>query len=261
MKIIIIGALGRMGKKLIHAIEKTDNEIAAYVDIGFDKEKKPNEYNDINDIYINDTNTINKNTAGVNADVIIDFSFHTYTACVLDFAIKNNIPAVIATTGHTDEEKANIDKAAEKIPVFYSQNMSVGIAAVCDTVKKLLSVFKDADVEIVETHHSRKLDSPSGTAKMLFDAVKEVRPDATMKCGRSGYGKREKNEVGISSVRMGNIVGIHEIIIGTDSEQIVLKHEAYDRELFADGAIKAALYIKDKKAGLYDMKNMLCNKK
>ncbi len=247
MKIIIIGALGRMGQKLIRAIEKTDNEIAACVDIGFKDSNTQSEYNEYDDI----------NAVKEKADALIDFSFHTYTSSVLDYAAKNNIPAVIATTGHTEEEQAYINKIAKVIPVFYSQNMSVGIAAVCDTLKKLLSVFEDADVEIVETHHNRKLDAPSGTAKMLFDAVKEVRPDATMKCGRSGYGKREKNEVGISSVRAGNIVGIHEVIISTDSEQIVLKHEAYDRELFADGAIKAALYIKDKAPGAYSMKDML----
>ena len=121
----------------------------------------------------------------------------------------------------------------------------------------MVSVFPDADVEIIETHHNRKLDAPSGTAKMLFEAVKEVRADAYANQGRSGLCKREKNEVGINSIRTGNIVGIHEVIIGTNSEQITLKHEAYDRALFADGAIKAAEFMCGKSAGLYTMKELL----
>ena len=244
MKIIITGALGRMGQKLTDAISKTGHEIAAFVDISYGECGGEREYGDINAV-------------SEEADVIIDFSHHSYTACVLDYAARREIPAVIATTGHTGAEKDFISSSAEKIPVFYSQNMSLGIATLCDTVKKVLSVFTGADVEIVETHHNNKLDAPSGTAKMLFDSIKEVRPDAVMVCGRSGYGKREKNEVGISSVRVGGIVGIHEVIIGTESEQIVIRHEAYDRALFADGAIKAAEYIKSKAPGLYSMKNLL----
>jgi 4-hydroxy-tetrahydrodipicolinate reductase len=134
--------------------------------------------------------------------------------------------------------------------------MSVGIATLCDAVKRVVSVFPDADVEIVETHHNRKLAAPSGTALMLFDAVKEVRPEAEALCGRSGHGKRTYNEVGISALRMGNIVGIHEVAICTDNERITLKHEAFDRALFADGAVKAAEYLVGKPAGFYNMKHM-----
>ena len=135
--------------------------------------------------------------------------------------------------------------------------MSVGIATLCDAVRRVVSVFPDADVEIIETHHNRKLDAPSGTAKMIFNAVKDVREDAYAHYGRSGNCKREKNEIGINSIRVGNIVGIHEVIIGTSSEQITIKHEAYDRSLFADGAIKAAEYMTGKSAGLYTMTELL----
>jgi 4-hydroxy-tetrahydrodipicolinate reductase len=197
------------------------------------------------------------NDVTVSADVIIDFSFHTLTEEVVDYAASKNIPAVICTTGHTPEEKERISKAAEKTAIFYSGNMSIGIATLCDAVKRVVSVFPDADVEICETHHNRKLDAPSGTALMLFDAVKEVRPDAVAVNGRAGQSKREKNDVGISALRMGNIVGIHEVAICTDNERITLKHEAFDRALFADGAIKAAEYLVDKPAGFYNMKTMM----
>jgi 4-hydroxy-tetrahydrodipicolinate reductase len=196
----------------------------------------------------------------VEADVIIDFSFHGLIKEITDYAISTKTPLIVATTGHTDEEKEIIKAASKETAVFYSGNMSVGIATLCDVVKKVVSVFPDADVEIIETHHNRKLDAPSGTAKMLFNSVKEAREEAYANYGRSGNCKREKNEVGINAIRVGNIVGIHEVIIGTDFEQITLKHEAYDRAMFAQGAIKAAQYLVGKGAGLYSMKDLLTDK-
>ena len=191
------------------------------------------------------------------ADVIIDFSFHGLTKEITEYAIKTGTPTIIATTGHTEEEKEIIQNASKNVAIFYTGNMSVGIATLCDAVKMVVSVFPDADVEIIETHHNRKLDAPSGTAKMLFEAVKEVRPDAYVNQGRNGLCKREKNEVGMNSIRVGNIVGIHEVVIGTNTEQITLKHEAYDRALFADGAVKAAEFMCGRSAGLYTMKELL----
>ena len=245
MKIILLGAKGIMGGHVINAANKAGYEISAYVDVKCDPDRQ-GEYTKIADVK-------------EKADVIIDFSFHGVVDEILDYAVETNTPVVIATTGHTDGEKSLSSKAAKNVAVFYSGNMSVGIATLCEIVKKVVSVFPDADVEIIETHHTRKLDAPSGTAKMLFTAVNEVRDNAYANCGRSGLCKREKNEVGISSVRVGNIVGIHEVIVGTPSEQITLKHEAYDRALFADGAIKAAEYMVGKGAGLYNMTELLKN--
>jgi 4-hydroxy-tetrahydrodipicolinate reductase len=193
------------------------------------------------------------------ADVIIDFSFHGLIKEITDYAVMTKTPLIVATTGHTDEEKEIINAASKETAVFYSGNMSVGIATLCDVVRRVVSVFPDADVEIIETHHNRKLDAPSGTAKMLFNSVKEAREEAYAHYGRSGNCKREKNEVGINAIRVGNIVGIHEVIIGTNSEQITLKHEAYDRALFADGAIKAAEFMTGKGAGMYTMTELLKN--
>lgn len=243
MKIILVGAKGIMGGHVINAANKEGYEISALVDLKCNPDVK-GEYTKISDV-------------SEKADVIIDFSFHGLVKEITDYAVQTGTPIIVATTGHTDDERKVINEASKKVAVFYSGNMSVGIATLCDVVKRVVSVFPNADVEIIETHHKRKLDAPSGTAKMLFNSVKEVRENAYAHYGRSGNCKREKNEIGINSVRVGNIVGIHEVIIGTDTEQITLKHEAYDRALFADGAIKAAEFMSGKGAGLYTMTELL----
>ena len=193
----------------------------------------------------------------VAADVIIDFSHHSAIAEVLSYAKANHMAVVVGTTGHTEDEKALIFEAANHIPVFYSGNMSLGIAVLCNLAKQAAAAFPDADIEILEIHHNRKVDAPSGTAKMLFEAVKEVRPNATANCGRSGEGKRTKDEIGISALRMGNVVGIHEVHICTPSQTLVLRHEAANRAMFADGAVAAAKYLVGKPAGHYNMTHFL----
>ena len=188
---------------------------------------------------------------------IIDFSHHTATEALLNFAKKNNISVVIATTGHTDEEKNNILEAAKEIPVFHSANMSLGIALLVELAKSAAKAFPEADIEIVEKHHNRKLDAPSGTALLLANAIKEVRKSARFIFGREGLAKREADEIGIHAVRMGNIIGEHEVIVGTDTQTITLKHEAHSRALFAEGAMAAAEFLIKQPAGLYDMKSMI----
>ena len=190
-------------------------------------------------------------------DCIIDFSHHAGTAALLEYATAKKIPVVLATTGHTEEENAAIRRAAQSIPLFHSANMSLGIALLVELAKTAAKAFPEADIEIVEKHHNRKLDAPSGTALLLARELQEVREDATLICGRSGQAKREKNEIGIHAVRMGNIVGEHEVIIGTDTQTVTLKHEAHSRALFAEGAIAAADFLIGKPAGLYDMKRMI----
>ena len=143
------------------------------------------------------------------------------------------------------------------IPVFYAGNVSLGIAVLCRLVKQAASFFPDADIEIVEIHHTRKVDAPSGTAHMLFNAVKEVRPEAVENCGRSGEGKRTKNEIGVHALRMGNVVGIHEVHITTPNQSLVLKHESGSRAMLADGAVDAAKFMVGKGKGLYDMESIL----
>ena len=193
----------------------------------------------------------------LDADVVIDFSHHTAVADVLGYAKSIGAAAVIGTTGHTPEEKALITAAAEEIPVFFSGNVSLGIAVLCRLAKQAASYFPDADIEIVEVHHTRKVDAPSGTAHMLFNAIKEVRPNAWENCGRAGEGKRTKDEIGISALRMGNVVGIHEVHICTGNQTLTLKHESGSRAMLADGAVDAARFMVGKPKGFYNMENIL----
>ena len=193
----------------------------------------------------------------VEADVLIDFSHHSAIGDVLEYAKSVGCAAVIGTTGHTAEEKELIFEAAKEIPVFFSGNMSLGIAVLCRLAKQAAVFFPDADIEIVEVHHNRKVDAPSGTALMLFNAVKEVRPEAEANCGRAGEGKRTRNEIGISSLRMGNVVGIHEVHICTGTQTLTLKHEATTRAMLADGAVDAARFMVGKEVGFYNMESIL----
>ena len=195
----------------------------------------------------------------VNADMVIDFSHHTAVADVLDYAKANGCAAVIGTTGHTAEEKERIYAAAKEIPVFYSGNMSLGIAVLCRLARQAAAYFPDADIEIVEIHHNRKVDAPSGTAHMLFNAIRQARPDAVEVCGRAGEGKRKKNEVGVASLRLGTVGGVHEVHIHTGSQCLTLRHEAVTRAMLADGAVDAARFMEGKTAGLYDMESLLGN--
>lgn len=190
-------------------------------------------------------------------DCIIDFSHHTATEALLRYAVGHNIPVVVATTGHDERESALIVEAAKQIPVFHSANMSLGIALLCELAKTTAKTFPDANIEIIEKHHNRKLDAPSGTALLLAREIQKIREKAFFTFGRQGQAKRMEDEIGIHAIRMGNIVGEHEVIVGTDTQTITLKHEAHSRSLFAEGAIAAADFIKDKPAGLYDMYSMI----
>ena len=238
MKAIICGANGAMGKLIC---ERLTDEVIGKVSIDGEN-GVPKTFNEL---------------GAVEADVIVDFSHHTAVAEVLANARALKCAAVIGTTGHTREEKELIAEAAAEIPVFFSGNMSLGIAVLCRLATQATAVFPDADIEIVEVHHNRKVDAPSGTAKMLFEAVKKARPEAYEHCGRAGEGKREPNEVGISSLRMGNVVGVHEIHICTPNQTLTLRHEAGNRGMLADGAVDAARFICGKKPGLYNMEDLL----
>ena len=193
----------------------------------------------------------------VGADVLIDFSHHSSVSQVIAYGKQENCALVIGTTGHTPEEKELIYEAAKELPVFYSGNMSLGIAVLCRLAKQAAASFPDADIEIVEVHHNRKVDAPSGTAHMLFNAIRQVRPMAVEACGRAGEGKRKKEEIGIASLRMGNVVGIHEVHICTPSQTLTLRHEAGNRAMLADGAVDAARFMENKGAGLYNMDDLL----
>ncbi len=242
MKILLHGYTGKMGQIVKELIEThPEHQIVAYVAMdGIDDETHYTSFANVSQT----------------PDVLIDFSHHAATKNVIDYCTTNHVPAVICTTGQTEEEKQMIQDASQQIPIFFSANMSLGIAVLCDLVKKAASMFPEADIEVLEVHHNRKIDVPSGTALLLANAIKTVRPKATFNIGRQG-GKRTKEEIGISSLRMGNEIGTHEIYIHTETECITLKHQAYTRAVFADGAYSAMEFLVKQKPGLYTMNEMI----
>ena len=242
MNIILNGANGRMGRIVDEAVAQGgEHAVAARVDWSYaagDGFSELAQYEG-------------------SADVVIDFSNHAATAQVTEYCVERGLPVVIATTGQTEEELALIRAAAERIPVFLSANMSLGVALLADLARRAAAAFPKADIEIIERHHNQKLDVPSGTALLLARRIKEARPEAEFLVGRHENGKRTANEIGIHSLRYGGEVGTHEIIIATGSETITLKHEAENRALFAQGALAAAAFIVGKAPGFYDMRSII----
>ncbi len=193
-------------------------------------------------------------------DVIVDFSHHALLPSILDYALEKKIPVVICTTGHNEEENALMKQASEKIPVFFSRNMSIGINLLIDLAKKAAALLgEDFNIEIVEAHHNQKLDAPSGTALMIADGIADVTPyDAEYVYDRhSVRGKRDPKEIGIHAIRAGTIVGEHSVIFGGPNEVITLSHSALSRSVFANGALRAAEYVIGKPAGMYDMGDVI----
>ena len=246
MKVIVHGAGGHMGRIICGMAEegKCGAELAAQISPELTADPAAGIYTALNDF-------------SGEADVVIDFSNHSATADLLEYCTGRGLPVVIATTGQTAEERAMIAEAAERIPVFFAANMSIGVAVLCDLARRAAAAFPEADIEIIELHHHRKLDVPSGTALMIANAIRDVRADAEFNIGRHENGKRRPEEIGIHSVRIGNEVGTHEILISNGNETLTLKHEAESRALFAEGAMKAAAFLCGKPAGLYNMQDMI----
>lgn len=238
MRYLIHGATGRMGRMMLQTLSEKRPE-AEVCEVALD-----GVYTDLSQV-------------PGKVDCIIDFSNHAATEALTAYAVCAGAPLVIATTGHTQEELSAIEKAAEKIPVFLSYNYSIGIALLVSMARKAAQAMGDAEVEIVEIHHDKKLDVPSGTALTLAKAVQEVRPNANIVTGRHEYGKRTREEIGIHSLRMGNVVGVHEVHLCTPAQTLVLRHEAHDRSIFSEGALAAADFLMDKAPGLYAMTHML----
>ncbi len=193
-------------------------------------------------------------------DVIVDFSHPSALKDLLQYAVSRKIPAVIATTGLDDAQIESLHHAAEETPVFFSANMSVGVSLLKELAQTAARVLGDSfDIEIVEMHHNQKLDAPSGTALMLADAIaEELREQPRYEYDRhSKREKRTKNEIGIHAVRGGTITGEHEIIFAGHDEIITISHSARSKQIFAAGAVNAALFIEGKHPGLYSMKELV----
>lgn len=249
--VLVSGCNGHMGQIVCRLIEEsTDFQVLC----GFDKEP-PKEDNGfpISPIldYVFDCDTPIPH-------IIIDFSSPAATMELLPYAKGLNIPIVIATTGFSAEQEEKILEAANVIPIFKSSNMESNITLLKNTVKMLAPHLTDCDIEILETHHNRKKDAPSGTALLLANAIKEVLPGSKEKIVYGRTGKREKNEIGISSMRGGNIVGEHSVYFFGKNETLELRHTAYSREGFAEGALNAARFLlQHPRPGLYTMDDMI----
>ena len=242
MMIILNGANGRMGRvfrRVFH--EKCPDDTLIPVDIMGEEGETYKALADYNGP----------------ADCIVDFSHHTLTPALTAYAAARRLPLVIATTGQTEEELACIREAAKTVPVLFASNFSLGIVVLTSLAKQAAKAFPDADIEIVEAHHNRKLDVPSGTALTLAQAVQSVRPGSRLVIGRHENGKRQPEDIGVHSLRMGNVVGVHEIHICTDTQTLTFRHEAHDRALFAEGALTAARWVITMEPGLYDMQSIL----
>ncbi len=242
MNIILVGANGNMGNEMMTRIcEREDMNLVAAVDVN-----KPDRdcpwFSSIKDV-------------DCKADIIVDFSSPLVLDGLLSYALSNQMPLVIATTGHTTEQIESIKVASQSIPIFFSGNMSIGICLLNRLACAIAEVFPYSDIEIVETHHSHKLDAPSGTALMLAKSINEVRPSAIC-IGRHGHSRRKDNEIGISSLRLGCDIGKHEVLFDTGCERLTISHQAYSRALYADGALSAMQFLTTKQSGLYGVDDL-----
>ena len=246
-KIFISGCLGVMGKMLCAIInEREDCEVVAGFDIKDEECGFP--------IYHAFENIKEK------IDVIIDFSHPSCFYPMFAFAKSKHIPVVVCTTGLTPEMISDIEVFSHEIPVFYSANMSLGVNLICELCKTALSMLgNDFDIEIVEQHHNRKLDAPSGTALMIADEINKASNNQYHYAydRHSVRQKRDSKEIGIHSVRGGTIVGEHEVIFAGKDELITISHSARSREVFAVGAVNAALFLSTVTPGMYNMKNLI----
>lgn len=246
--IIITGANGKMGRVIQSVVAaRQDCQIVAGIDLN-------TEPNGRFPIYASFDEVKEK------ADVIIDFSNPVLLDDLLAYSAKTSTALVIATTGYNDNQKVKITEAAKVSPIFFTYNMSMGINLLANLAKKAVEILgEDFDIEIVEKHHNQKIDAPSGTALMLADAICDVTV-SPMKYEYDRHSKREKrskNEIGLHAIRGGTIVGEHDIIFAGRDEVITLSHSARSKEIFAVGAVNAAVYMCGKGAGLYDMKELI----
>ena len=248
IRILVSGCNGHMGHVVCDCIAaRTDCAAAAGLDLVLPEHSSFPVFTKPEDI-----------TAGV--DVIIDFSHPSVLSPLLAYAVKNGIPAVLCTTGYSKEQVEEIKEASKKIPVFYSRNMSLGINLLIGLSKKAAQVLgEDFDIEIIEKHHNQKIDAPSGTALMIADAISSVedRQMTYMYDRHSQRKKRNSDEIGIHSIRGGTIVGEHEVIFAGHHEVITLSHSAQSKEVFAAGAVNAAVFLSTQAPGLYSMPDLL----
>lgn len=249
VKIILNGCNGKMGKVVTSLAGNYENlTIAAGVD------------RDTNNTAFPVFNNISK--CNVEADVILDFSRPDALNDLIAYAESKNISLILCTTGYTDEQLSIIKAASNKIPLFRSANMSIGINVINNILRNISAqLYGDFDIEIIEKHHNQKVDAPSGTALLLGNTIKDAIDEETVYVhGRDGIAKRKHNEIGVHAIRGGSIVGEHEVIFAGQGETIEIKHTAISREVFAVGALKACQFMCGKKPGFYSMDDVIKTK-
>lgn len=247
-KIILSGSSGKMGRAVIRTVfSRNDCKIVAGIDQCINE-------NDCFPIF-NSAGKIN-----IDANVIIDFSNPSMLDSLLNYATYKRLPIVICTTGFNEEQINKIKKASQSIPIFFSGNMSMGINLLIELAKKATLVLGNSfDIEIIEKHHNQKVDAPSGTALMIANAIKDTHiQNYNYVYDRHSYRQpRKSNEIGIHAVRGGTIVGEHEVIFAGKDETLTISHSAQSKEIFAVGAVNAALFLLSQPAGLYQMSDLL----
>jgi 4-hydroxy-tetrahydrodipicolinate reductase len=252
MKILLSGATGVMGGHVLDLLS-SEPGMDVVAGTGLDS-KQPLPF----PIYSN------PNDCALDVDCIIDFSHPSLLDALIDFAVARKIPAVICTTGFGDKTRQKMKEASKVIPIFHSKNMSLGIHLMLRLIQQARQFLGDAfDVEIIEQHHRRKIDAPSGTALMLAEALESVSPSESTEriYGREGIvGPRQTGSIGIHAIRGGTITGIHEVLFAGEDETIRIEHSASSRKVFAKGAVEAAKFIANCEPGSYDMNDLLSSK-
>lgn len=242
LKILLSGACGRMGRQVAALAEEEGAAIIAGVDVHDDGERRFPVYPSFSLVQ-------------EDAQAIVDFSRPEGLVSLLDYAKAHHLPVVLAATGYNEDDLAAIRNAAKEIAVFRSANMSLGVHVLRTLARQAAQMLPGYDIEIIEKHHNQKLDAPSGTALMLYDAVST--PDTIPTFGRSGRTqKREKNEIGLHAIRGGTVPGEHEVGFYGPSEVVTISHSAQDRSIFARGALRAARFIIGQAPGEYDMEDL-----
>ncbi len=255
LKLTIIGALGRMGRKITEiSLSDPEIEIVGLIESPFHKDINKKIYPTLPEVLPDLTKVI------FNTDVVIDFSTPQATQEVVFVCKNNKKPIVIGTTGHTQQQITEICSAAKIIPIVLSPNMSVGMNIFFKLIESIVKLAKkiNYDIEIIETHHRNKKDAPSGTAKKIMEIIKNFLPETKFVFSREGENiKRSNTEVGVFSIRAGDIVGEHKVLFVTEGEKIELTHTAFSRDIFAIGALSAAKWVVDKPPGLYNMYDVI----
>lgn len=249
MKLAINGFCGQMGQ-VIYNLAKKDKDFE--VEYGVDRQ------NSIAKVMENfsDIRLVDNLFKVKECDAVIDFSHASSLEGVLNFCVINRIPLVIATTGHSVMQEREIVRASKIIPIFKSGNFSEGINVMLNLISLATKGLKDFDIEIVEKHHNKKVDVPSGTAQMLINTIREQRQNSVINLGRSSNGKRAKEEIGVHSIRGGGMIGEHTLYFLNDAECLSITHTAFSRDVFGIGALHAVKFLVNKKPGLYEMKNL-----